>query len=86
VNGFDYFFFQGAATHVRLIRRDHQTKARLLQQSARLFDARQNLKFRQISGRIGLSISQQNAVDHSIPVQENGGRRRAIIWWRGRHA
>ena len=74
MNGFNHFFGQRAAAHVRLVGRHYQNKTGGLQFCARPGNLGEDFKFSQRSGRVRLGLSFQGAIDDAVAVQENGMR------------
>ena len=61
-----------SARDVRLVGHDDQQEARLAQRRKRLPDARQNLKFGDAGGRIGLAVAHEGAIEHPVAIEEHG--------------
>jgi len=72
VNGLDQFFFDRAATYVRLICGNDEQKTGGLQFGARFGNAGENFKFCEGSWRIRLAVMRQRAIDDAIAIQKNG--------------
>jgi len=72
VNCFHEFLFQGAASDIRLVRRNDQQKSGGFQFRAGAGNFGKEFKFIQVSRREWLAVAFQRAVDDTVAIQKNG--------------
>ena len=79
MNGFDGLAGERAATDIRLVRRNHQEKSKLFESLTRLGYTRQQFEFVQAARRIGLTCTNEGAVDDAVAVEKDSAYQRIGI-------
>ena len=84
MNGFHGLPGKSAATYIRLVCRYYQEKTQLFESVARLWYTWQYFEFVQPARRIGLTFTNQGAIDDTVTVQEDSALRRigVLAYWR----